>query len=338
MKYPYTSKLIEQIAPEINARVELEPEFQFAGEIIFSNGKRHLFRNTDLNINFAAAVAIAKDKGYTSYLLKKYGFRVPRGQTFFSESLLPNLYDLHKRRDLESACKYADEIGYPVIVKPNNLSQGTLVCKVHNDDELRAIGKMIFERTNVMLVQEVCIGKDYRIVVLGDEIISAYQRLPLTVTGDGESTIESLLLQKQSKFTDLSRPNAEIKLEDFRIWAKLEYSGLGRDSVLSNGESLILLDNANLSTGGDAIDVTDTLHHSYAELAINIAKTMGLGLSGVDIICPNAEEALSDNYWVIEVNGSPGLDNYAAIGDKQAERVKSLYKKALQFLEQSSAF
>ncbi len=337
MKYPYTSKLIESLAPEINARVELEPEFQFAGEIIFSNGRKHLFRNTDLNINLAGAGGIAKDKGYTSYLLTKYGFRVPRGQTFFSERLLPNL-DIDKRRDIESACKYGYEMGYPVIVKPNNLSQGALVCKVHNDDDLRSVAEMIFERTNVMLVQELCIGKDYRIVVLGDEIISAYQRLPLTVTGDGKSTIESLILQKQSKFPDLGRPNAEIRPEDFRIWAKLEYLGLTRDSVLSKGESLILLDNANLSTGGDAIDVTDTLHYSYADLAIKIAKTMGLRLCGVDIMCPNAEEALSENYWVIEVNGAPGLDNYAAIGDDQTERVKTLYRKVLKFLEQNAVF
>jgi hypothetical protein len=35
---------------------------------------------------------------------------------------------------------------------------------------------------------------------------------------------------------------------------------------------------------------------------------------------------------VIEVNGSPGLDNYAALGEEQADRVRSLYKNILEFL------
>jgi D-alanine-D-alanine ligase-like ATP-grasp enzyme len=335
MKYPTTSILIKQLALEIQAHVELEPEFEFAGEIIFSNGKRHLFKNNELNINLAGSGAIAKDKGYTAYILKKYGFTVPKGQTFFSEYLLPNL-SKDKQRNMESACRYSKEIGYPVIVKPNDLSQGILVCKVHNDKELLAIAKKIFERTNVMLVQEVCVGKDYRIVVLGNEIISAYERLPLTVIGDGISTIESLISQKKSCLPNLGRPNAEIQPEDFRIWSKLEYLGLRKNSILPNGEKITLLDNANLSTGGDAIDVTDTLHSSYANLAVKVSKIMGLHLCGVDIMCQNAEVNI-DKYWIIEVNNIPGLDNYAAIGDKQNERVKNLYRKVLKFIEVSIA-
>ncbi len=336
MKYPYTSMLIKKLAPEVNAYVELEPEFQFAGEIVFPNGRKHLFRNTELNINLAGSGAIAKDKGYTSYILSKYGIKVPKGQTFFSERLLPNL-DSGKQRDVESACKYAQDIGYPVFVKPNDLSQGTLVCKVHNDQELRAVAKMIFEKTNVMLVQEVCVGKDYRIVVLGNEIISAYERLPLMITGDGISTVESLILQKKSGLVDLGRPNAEIQIEDFRIWSKLKSLNLSGESVIPEGNKLNLLDNANLSTGGDAVDVTDTLHQSYFDLAIKTAKIMGLQFCGVDIMCPDAEDALSETHWIIEVNGAPGLDNYAAIGSKQNDRVEKLYVKVLEFIGQNIA-
>ncbi len=332
MKYPNTSILIKQLALEINAQVELEPEFGFAGEITFSNGKRHLFKNNELNINLAGSGAIAKDKGYTAYMLKKHGFIVPRGQTFFSKHLLPNLSN-DKQRDIESACMYAEEMGYPVIVKPNDLSQGILVCKVYNRKELVTAAEKIFEKTNVMLVQEVCVGKDYRIVVLGNEIISAYERLPLTIIGDGESTIETLILNKKSYLPDLGRPNAEIQPEDFRIWSKLKYLSLSKNSVLPNRKEITLLDNANLSTGGDAIDITETLHSSCADLAIKASKIMGLHLCGVDIMCKNAEESISDKYWIIEVNNIPGLDNYAAIGDKQSERVKNLYRKVLKFIE-----
>jgi len=169
---PFASRKIVEVAGDIGARVELEPEFGFVGEIVFANGKRHLFRNTNFNINPAGSVEIAKDKSYTSYFLAKHGFRVPVGRTFFSPRLLLNLRPA-KRRGLEDACAYAKERGYPVIAKPNDLSQGKLVCKVCTDDELRAVGTAIFEETEVLLIEDVCKGRDYRIVVLGAEVVSA---------------------------------------------------------------------------------------------------------------------------------------------------------------------
>jgi D-alanine-D-alanine ligase-like ATP-grasp enzyme len=43
-------------------------------------------------------------------------------------------------------------------------------------------------------------GQDYRVVVFQDEVISAYTRIPLCVTGNGTSTLLELLHQKQKIF------------------------------------------------------------------------------------------------------------------------------------------
>jgi D-alanine-D-alanine ligase-like ATP-grasp enzyme len=276
-------------------------------------------------------VEIAKDKSYTSYFLAKHGFRVPVGRTFFSARLLPNLAPA-KRRGLEEACAYAKERGYPIIAKPNNLSQGKLVSKVCTENELRSVAAAIFEETEVLLIENVCAGRDYRIVVLGEDVVSAYERIPLTVVGDGVSSIEQLVLQKRDRLPALGRPNAEIQPEDPRIWATVRRLGYDRTSILPKGKSLTLLDNANLSTGGEAIDITGTLHPSYRQLALEVSRVMGLRLSGVDIMCPDAERPVGE-YTVIEVNGAPGLDNYAALGAEQDERVKDLYREVLKYLE-----
>jgi D-alanine-D-alanine ligase-like ATP-grasp enzyme len=332
MRYPFVSKLLEEIAPSMGIGVELEPEYQFVGELIFPDGKRHLFRNTNFNLNPAASTEIAKDKGYTSYFLRKHGFRTPKNKTFFSDKLNANL-SKDNRRSISDAIEYAQLIGYPVFIKPNNLSQGTLVTKVYTPEEIVSVAEQIFERTHVLLLEEACPGNDYRLVVLGEEIISAYERVPLGVTGDGVHTIEELLEIAKNKLGAQNRPNSEINPFDPRIDLKLARLLLERDSILPQGQKIFLLDNANLSTGGTSVDVTDKIHPTFAAIAIAATRALGLRLAGIDILCHDLATNAADQVWnIIEVNAAPGLDNYASIGDEQAQRVKWLYRRILEYL------
>ncbi|MFL9912794.1 hypothetical protein [Paraburkholderia sp. RL17-337-BIB-A] len=334
MRYPFASKLIEHIGPSMGIAVELEPEFEFAGELIFPNGKRHLFRNTNLNVNPAGSTEIAKDKGYTSFFLRKKGFFVPESRAFFSDKLNANLLP-HQRRGTEAAIAYAESLGLPVFIKPNNLSQGELVTKVYNAGEIFETAKNIFNRTDVLLVERECVGKDYRIVVLGDSIISAYERIPLAITGDGMRTVGDLIEGAQAELQNQGRPNSEINPCDSRIDLKLVRLGLSRASVLPKGQRTFLLDNANLSTGGTSIDVTDAMDSTFAELAIAATKALGLRLSGVDIICADLKIDAKTQVWnIIELNSAPGLDNYASSGGVQANRVDQLYREILVYLSE----
>lgn len=324
--------LIQEVAPEMGIRVELEPEFCFAGELIFPTGRRHLFRNTNFNVNPAGSTEIAKDKGYTNYFLRKHGFRVPRGQTFFSEKLLVNIPS-ERKRGLDDALGYAQQIGYPIFIKPNNLSQGVFVTKARNEIQIIETAHRIFTRTDVVLLEEPCIGRDYRVVVLGDKIISAYERRPLAVIGDGVSSIDELLRRAKAGLTNYGRPNTEIDPSDPRIEIRLDALGKSRNLVLPLNEEVILLDNANLSTGGTSVDVTDSIHPDFAAIAISASRTIGLRLSGVDFICADICHEPSGQDWnIIEINAAPGLDNYSSLGSVQAERVRNLYREVLCYL------
>jgi len=324
--------VIAEIAPEMGITVELEPEYRFAGELTFPNGKRHLFRNTNLNINPAGSTEIAKDKGYTNYFLRKHGFRVPEGRSFFSPRLNRNLVK-GKRRGIGDAVLFAEALGLPVFVKPNNLSQGTLVTKIYDSKDIPSVARAIFRRTNVMLVEECCQGRDYRVVVLGDSIISAYERIPLSVIGDGRRSIDELIFEARKDLTGLGRPNSEINPTDWRIDLRLAHLGINRSNVVTQGQRLRLLDNANLSSGGNSIDVTQDIHPSFVDIAIRAAKVLGLRLAGIDIICDELSvSALNQTWGIIEVNAAPGLDNYASLGEDQAKRVKGLYRCILEYL------
>ena len=333
MRNPFVPKLLARIADRAGVRIELEPEFQFAGRIIFPDGNSHVFRANNLNINRAGSVAIAADKNYTSYFLRRAGLNVPKELTFFSDELAQNL-DPMKRRSALDACDFAETIGYPMIVKPNNGRLGDLVVKAYEADHILSASQRIFEKYPVALVQEFLAGNDYRIVVLGDQIISAYQRTALHVLGDGQSSIEQLIARKKEGLEALARPNTEIDPFDFRIDAVLNRHGLSKMSVLPEGKVQALLDNANLSSGGDARDITDQLHPSVAAIAVKATRTLGLNLCGVDIICADATKESKD-YAIIELNAAPGLDNYASVGDEQSRRIDEMYLKIVQFLEKN---
>ncbi len=71
---------------------------------------------------------------------------------------------------------------------------------------------------------------------------------------------------------------------------------------------MILRRNANLSTGGTAADVTDTVHPSVAQCAVEAARMVGLDVAGVDVVAANVTEPLEQSGGaIVEVNAAPGL-------------------------------
>ena len=71
---------------------------------------------------------------------------------------------------------------------------------------------------------------------------------------------------------------------------------------------MILRNNANLSTGGTATDVTDDVHPEVALRAIAAAQMVGLDICGVDVVCDSVLRPLEEQSGgVVEVNAAPGL-------------------------------
>ena len=111
---------------------------------------------------------------------------------------------------------------------------------------------------------------------MGGRVLSAYQRIPLTVTGDGKKNILELLKEKQKHFKEIGRPVKEIDLNDFRMINHLKNEGKDLNYVPSEKENVVLLDNANLSSGGTALELTDEMAEEYRRLAIPILDYVAL--------------------------------------------------------------
>ncbi|WP_413174123.1 cyanophycin synthetase [Anabaena azotica] len=323
-----TTAILKKVASEMGATVLIEPEAELIGHITFKNGKKTVFNNTRLNINGFGSSHLAQDKGFSNYFLHQLGYRVTEGKTFFNEKICAKIPN---PRNIYDGWDYAQELGLPVIVKPLNLSLGILVTKVYDKSEYYEVAEKIFNIHPGLIVERFYSGNDFRILALDNQVIAAYQRIPLSVTGDGKSTILQLLLTKREQLLK-TREKILIDVEDFRILQKLQKQNLTCDSVLANNTVVYLLDNANLSSGGDSVDFTDTIHPDFEKLAINITKDMGLRLAGVDILTTDITQPLVD-YTLLEINSAPGLAHYAFLGDKQTQKVENLYRLILQALE-----
>lgn len=324
-------QILKEIAHQIKATVVLEPEWGIVGQITFKSGHHSYFRYNTLDLNPMGASEIAKDKDYANFFMKKMGYPiVPRSKTFFSDRWGKAIG--YPRRNIDTAYQYALKLGFPVVVKPNSGSQGIGVAFVHNKREFYRAMRTVFEIDRVALVQCPVSGRDYRIVVLDKKIISAYERVPLSVIGDGKSTISSLLKKKQKEFIASSR-DTRIKLKDPRIMEKLKHQNLNFDCVLKKGEKIFLLDNANLSTGGDSIDVTKVMHPKFGDIAIKLTRDMGLRLCGVDLMIRGDISQKSAPFCILEINSAPGLDHYAKSGKAQEKIVRKLYLEVLKSME-----
>ncbi|MFA5886790.1 MAG: cyanophycin synthetase [Patescibacteria group bacterium] len=322
-------QIFQKIAPKIGARIIMEPNWGIVGQIIFSNGQKRYFRYSSIDINPLGASEISKDKDYASFFMKKMGYPIITGESFFSSNWSRAL---KSSKNINAAYLYAKKIGFPVMVKPNSGSQGTNVTLVDNKQEFYSALQKIFITDNIALVQKIVTGKDYRIVVLDKKIISVYQRLPFNIVGDGTSTARQLIRDKLERLIALDRP-AKIKADDPRLIQNLKKNKLSEQSILPKGEKIILLNNANLSTGGDAYDVTKKIHPEFKKLAVNLTRDMGLRLGGVDLMVEGDISDRPKKYWVIEINAAPGLDHYIKTGSSQEKIVENMYLKILKAMQ-----
>jgi len=319
-------RLFKEIAKELGHTFVLEPYYNQAGYIENAQKRRIYFRNNTLDVNTYGAVKIAKDKEYCRYFLRKFGFTTAHGTSFFNERL-NNV--LSEKRTVDYGYDFARKIGFPVVVKPNNSSQGRYVFKAYTKQEFYTYSQLVLTKTPVAVVEQWYPYCDVRIVVFDGKIYAAYMRKPLSVVGNEIDTLRVLLEKKAHAIVEEKNLHTTPKLwEDVRILEKLKHEGRALDSIPAVGKKIVLLENANLSAGGKAVDVIDTIHRSYRAIAAEVTKSLNLRIAGIDILAKDITK--SAEYVVLEVNGSLGLENYMRLSTRAYQRTKQLYTEVIK--------
>ncbi len=331
----YPTLLIELCA-EIGAELTLEPEFGRAGIITFAHGGTSVFKGTNFGLNPSSAAQIAQDKDFCGKFLAMAGLPCPESQVVFAPKCVEKWRA--KNPDLAAGLDpFADALsaaarwGFPLFVKPNEGAEGEGVNLVHSEADLKSQLDTLYQEHDRVLIQKPAAGEDFRLVVLDGELMLAYQRRPLSVTGNGHHTLQELLAQKTDQLHQKGR-QAVAQDHDQRLTAYLAGQGLTLSHCPAPGETVQLMANANLSTGGDVIDMTHEVHSCYSELAQKAASAIGLRFAGVDIMSA-ALDVEDPACTVLEVNAAPGLNNFAATSDEALKRVTALYQAMLHKLE-----
>jgi cyanophycin synthetase len=247
------------------------------------------------------AVALAGDKSLTKRILSFHGVPVPEGETV---------------RTWEDALDAAQRLGWPVVVKPLDASQGRgIATDIRSEEELRAAFEEAQRYRTTVVVERHLQGDDFRLLVVGGKLIAAAQRTPAHVVGDGERSIAQLVDEVNAdprRGDGHEKVMTKIRLGD-RASRLLASRGMGFDSVPAAGERVLLETTANLSTGGTAVDVTERVHPANLELAERIACLVDLDIAGIDVVAPSLEEPLEENGGgVVEVNAAPGFRMHLA--------------------------
>jgi cyanophycin synthetase len=244
----------------------------------------------------AIAEMIAQDKQLTRALLSAVGVPVPEGRPV---------------TDADDAWKAAQEIGLPVVVKPQYGNHGRGVAtNLSTREQIDKAYAAAREEGSSILVESYIPGDDYRLLVIGGRLVAAARREPAHVIGDGRSTITQLVAEVNR---DPRRSDGHatvlsfIKLDavGLAVLAEQEYSP---ESVPPSGQRVLIRRNGNLSTGGTATDVTDRVHPETAARAVEAARAVGLDIAGVDVVAVDIGRSLEEQRGaVVEVNAGPGL-------------------------------
>ena len=244
----------------------------------------------------AIAESIAQDKELTKMLLNAAGVPVPNGRVV---------------ETVEDAWAAAQEIAAPVVIKPRDGNQGKGVAvNISSHEQIVAAFNAAVKISDEIIVERYLPGHDYRLLVIGKTLVAAARRDPPQVIGDGVHTIRQLVdtvnsdpLRGDGHATSLTK----IRFDDIAL-ATLSKQNYDAESIPPQGARIVLRNNANLSTGGTATDVTDDVHPELAARAVAAAQMVGLDICGVDIVCNTVHAPLEEQEGgIVEVNAAPGL-------------------------------
>lgn len=237
--------------------------------------------------------------------LQRAGVAVPAGRSFAID------------RESE-ARRYARGMGAPLVVKPNAAARGRgVTVGIHDLDSLReawgrAVRAIARRLEGSVIVERHVTGDDYRCFVVDDRMVSATRRVRAYVVGNGSDDVATLIAAKNRERALNPYLRRYPIPTELALLEALREAGLGLDHVPPAGAHVTLRNTSNLATGGDSVDVTDTVHPSFREVAVAALRAIpGMHYGGVDLLAHDLTRPAShENHVVTEIEYAPGPGPY----------------------------
>lgn len=257
-------------------------------------GRQWYTKGSRTSVQSSVGKSIADNKALTKLVLDHFNLPTAKSVAIFSTDDLELLTSLQ----------------FPIVMKPLNLRHGTGVkVGITSIEEARQLYES--QRFPKVICEETLHGTEYRIICINYKFVAAAFRKPAHVVGDGRQTIQQLIDEKnqhpwrgEGHVNNLTLITADDSVIQF-----LESQGFSLKSAPASGQEVLLRQTANLSTGGEAWDVTDDVSPDNRQLFEQIARACDLNVIGIDIMCQNLTQPITEQpqAGVIEVNASPGL-------------------------------
>lgn len=283
--------IIKKVVEEMGGTFEkLIPE---RGYFYINIKGRRIFvsRKFKISSNLISGSELTKFKDLTYRILEREGLPTPKTVCFYKRTV-----------DRDGIKSKLEQLSFPIVIKDAKGSNSKGVfTDIRDVDEASKIIIEQLDNFDSLLAQEMVYGKEYRVLILKNRVIGALEMIPPRIFGDGRSTIKELIEKKQSK-TQRRTPLDQALSETLAS----QHESL--DSIPEKDKEVRIKNNSCLAEGGETRDVTDSIHPEIRDICVKATRSMGKYLSGIDIMCDDASEGITEqNFSIIEINGKPDL-------------------------------
>src|SRR5258706_3963969 len=218
--------------------------------------------------------------------------------------LYPATINIEPQENFESVKEklVQQNIGFPLVVKPEVGGQGILFRKFDTEEQLMEYHKVVPVE---YIIQEL-INYPMEVSIFyyrypSDQkggITGFLYKIPLQVTGDGKHTLHQLILQ---------HPKAKKREQELK-----SKHGFNFDKILQPGEKYMLSYAANHNRGAHFINLKDEIDESLITLIDNISLSVNDFFYGrYDIMCSSIQDLKQGkNFSILEYNGCGAEPNH----------------------------
>ncbi|SFD29532.1 bifunctional glutamate--cysteine ligase GshA/glutathione synthetase GshB [Clostridium uliginosum] len=262
------------------------------------NGKvEYIKQATKTSKDNYVTVLIMENKSVTKKLLYDNKIKVPEGLEFNSMD--------------EALNSTKNFINKSIVIKPKSTNFGTGISIFKdgtNEENIIKALKIAFKYDNTVLIEEFISGKEYRFLVIDDNVCGILHRVPANISGNGINNITQLVeIKNQDPLRGYHyRTPLEKIILDENAELFLKQQNKDFNYIPKKGEIVYLRENSNISTGGDSIDYTDDIINKFKQIAVDSAKAINAKICGVDMMIEDYADENS-KYAIIELNFNPAI-------------------------------
>ena len=274
--------------------------FTHLGAGVFQLGwgsKSHRIDRSATELDSAIGARLAQNKALTARLLQGAGLPAPQHQVV---------------TDAATALAAAQRLGWPVVVKPQDLDRGEgVTVDVANQAALQAAfaTAQALSPSRQVIVERQVAGCCHRLFIARGRLLYAVKRLPMSVLADGRHPIAALVqaeLEAQRRLPPWQR--SKIQPLDALALSVLAAAGYSADSVPPAGSRIALRRIESTTWGGVDEEVSAIVHPENLRIALDASRLFGLDIAGIDLITPDIARPWFENGAIInEINHAPQL-------------------------------